>query len=107
MVSGVGSATSGGASAPKQKPRYEMSEVEKLVLDTKAQKETSKKRNFFQSETYFKAKANQLKFMMNYYNNFGLVEEAKVMEAESIKLIKEYQKIYGPIKPAPSTDKTA
>ncbi|NBX66521.1 MAG: hypothetical protein EBQ96_05950 [Proteobacteria bacterium] len=108
MVSGVGSATSGSAaSASKQKPREDMSEVEKLVVEANAQKETSKKRNFFQSETYFKAKANQLKFMIGYYKNFGLTEEATALEKEASKLITEYTKLYGPIKPAPKVDKTA
>lgn len=70
-----------------------VSEVGRLVEAKKA--EVAKAGNYFKSEKYFKAQANRLSYMIAVYGNLGLTGEKAAMEAEAVKLIKEYTKLYG------------
>jgi glutamate/tyrosine decarboxylase-like PLP-dependent enzyme len=83
----------------------ELSPLQKQLADKKA--EDSKQVNFFKSETYFRAKANQLKYMMALYSNLGLNEEYKAVEAEAKDIVNQYTKLYGRPKTASTTDTTA
>ncbi len=87
------------------KTAVDLTPVERVLAEKKAN--TSTTVNFFKSEPYFKAKANQLKYMMALYSNLGLEAEYKVMEAEATKVVKEYLKLYGKPKTEATTDKTA
>jgi len=82
-----------------------LSPVQKLVQNTQA--EAAKQVNYFKSEAYFKSKANQLKYMMALYQNFGLTEEYNAVANEAQRIVKEYVKLYGLPKEAKTTDTTA
>lgn len=88
-----------------KKPVGPQTAVERLVADKKT--EVAKAGNYFKSESYFRAQANRLNYMIAVYGNLGLANEKAAMEAEAQKLIKEYVKLYGVPKTGTNTNTSA
>jgi hypothetical protein len=85
----------------------EISPVQKLATARKDAKTKAIEGNYFNSETYLRLKANEIKYRIDLYKNLGLAPEYEAAQQEGAEVVAKYQALLKAGKIGKSTDTTA